>query len=114
MKKQKIIRTGILAIIVLALVLFGGYTCLFSRTHYSFSRMNYSSNLLPDGFKGFKIVNLSDVHITTSKDIDRLEQIVDEIEDQSYDMVVFTGDLYEGKPIEDTKVQKILKKLQPG
>ena len=29
-------------------------------------------------------------------------------------MVVFTGDLYEGKPIEDTKVQKILKKLQPG
>lgn len=36
MKKQKIIRTGILAIIVLALVLFGGYTCLFSRTHYSF------------------------------------------------------------------------------
>ena len=90
MKKKKIIRTSILAIIVFALVLFGGYTCLFSRTHYSFTRMTYSNGLLPDGFKNFKI------------------------EDQSYDMVVFTGDLYESKPIEDARVQKILKKLQPG
>ena len=114
MKKKKIIRTSILAIIVFALVLFGGYTCLFSRTHYSFTRMTYSNGLLPDGFKNFKIVDLSDIHITTSKDIDRFEQIVDEIEDQSYDMVVFTGDLYESKPIEDARVQKILKKLQPG
>jgi len=81
MKKKKIIRTSILAIIVFALVLFGGYTCLFSRTHYSFTRMTYSNGLLPDGFKNFKIVDLSDIHITTSKDIDRFEQIVDEIED---------------------------------
>lgn len=58
MKKKKIIRTGILAIIVFALVLFGGYTCLFSRTHYSFTRMTYSNGLLPDGFKNFKIVDL--------------------------------------------------------
>lgn len=114
MKKKKIIRTGILAILVLVLVLFTGYTCLFSKSHYSFDRMTYSSGLLPDGFKGFKIVDLSDIHISTSKDIDRLEKIVDEIEDQSYDMVVFTGDLYENKPIEDARVQKILKKLQPS
>ena len=114
MKKKRIIRTGILAVIVFALVLFSGYTCLFSRTHYSFTRMNYSNGLLPEGFKNFKIVDLSDIHINTSKDINRLEQMVDEIEDQNYDMVVFTGDLYEGKPIEDARVQKILKKLQPG
>lgn len=114
MKKKKIIKTGILAILVLALVLFGGYTCLFSKTHYSFSRMTYSSGLLPDGFKGFKVVDLSDIHISTSADIKRLDKIVDEIEDQSYDMILFTGDLYESKPIEDAKVEKILKKLQPG
>ena len=39
--------------------------------------MTYSNGLLPDGFKNFKIVDLSDIHITTSKDIDRFEQIVD-------------------------------------
>lgn len=55
MKKKKIIRTSILAIIVFALVLFGGYTCLFSRTHYSFTRMTYSNGLLPDGLKTLRL-----------------------------------------------------------
>lgn len=51
------------------------------------------SNLLPESFHGFKIVQFSDLHYLTTVKEKEVEKIVDKINELRPDLVVFTGDL---------------------
>lgn len=65
---------------------------------------------LPAAFNGFKVGYLSDLVIQDSDDVLRLEKIVDKINQQSFDMILFGGDLYGNQMIETEKVTEILLK----
>lgn len=80
----------------LALVCFAGiaYGSFAGITRFEVKEVTYSSPRLPDGFDGYRILQLSDIHIGSwqgrQKDIQRL---VDLSNEQQADLIVFTGDL---------------------
>jgi hypothetical protein len=71
---------------------------------------------LPDSFNGFKIVQFSDFLLGSTKNIDDLEIIVNEINNLNPDIIVFTGDLitkdYNITSNDITNLEKTLKKLK--
>lgn len=48
---------------------------------------------LPDEFDGFKILQLSDIHCGSFNNHDKIKYGIDLINQQDYDMMVFTGDM---------------------
>src|SRR5574344_2545441 len=63
---------------------------------YGFNVNEYAvySDTLPQNFNGFKIIQLSDIHYG-SMSKDKLQKIVDDVNNNKPDIVVFTGDLYD-------------------
>ena len=55
------------------------------------TRFNITSDKIPAGFKGFKIVHISDLHAST------VPGLYDEIRGENPDIIVITGDLAHDK-----------------
>ena len=71
----------------------------------------YCENL-PDAFDGYRIVQLSDMHIGTyGADTDFVERVVERTNDLHPDMIVFTGDLVNLRPDEITPFEPVLSRL---
>jgi predicted MPP superfamily phosphohydrolase len=66
----------------------------------------YNSNI-PDSFHGTKIIHVSDIHYGRVIQKERLNELVDKINELKPDIVVFTGDLID----KDTKLTKKDKKI---
>ena len=61
---------------------------------YEVTKVEVPINDLPFAFDGFKIVQLSDIHLGSwNKDPDNFNQIVELVNSQEADMIVFTGDM---------------------
>jgi predicted MPP superfamily phosphohydrolase/drug/metabolite transporter superfamily protein YnfA len=67
---------------------------------------------MPDAFKGFKIVQVSDIHTGSFFSHDRMEEAVSEILEQNADIVVFSGDLVNNRTDECYEYMDILAKIQ--
>lgn len=67
---------------------------------------------LPAAFKGYRIVQISDLHIGTFKnDTTHLQRIVECVNAQHPDLIVFTGDIVNFHPDEITPFKDILSQL---
>src|SRR5699024_10965522 len=70
---------------------------------------------IPDAFQDFKIVQFSDLLINSTKNVNDLENIVNQINEMKPDIIVFTGDLiYRDYNISEEEIENIkvnLKKL---
>ena len=67
-----------------------GYT----RHHIMVTREDYYSKNLPESFNGYKVVQLSDLHVGTwGQDSKFLQNIVDTVNAINPDLIVFTGDI---------------------
>ena len=85
-------------------MLFGRYN--FKKNFQNIFIKRWSKNLT-----GYKIVHISDLHLGSFNSIEKLEEVVDLINEEKADLVVFTGDLvnnyyHEAVPYIDT-LQKI-------
>ena len=67
---------------------------------------------MPDSFKGFKIVQVSDIHTGSFFSHGRMEEAVSEILEQNADIVVFSGDLVNNRTDECYEYMDILAKIQ--
>jgi len=67
---------------------------------------------IPIGFKGFKIVQISDMHLGSWTNPKPLEQAVEMINAMNADIVVFTGDLVNFSTREAFKFEDTLKKVK--
>ncbi len=69
---------------------------------------------LPQAFDGYRIVQFSDAHVGTYTEVNRhvLQQVVDSINAQQADLIVFTGDLQNAYPQEITAKADILSQLK--
>lgn len=56
-------------------------------------RIKLSFKNLPESFKGYKIIQISDVHSGSFPDPSKLQHAIDLINEQKPDLVLFTGDL---------------------
>ena len=89
----------------LALVLIFGGTMLygywFGRKQLRVTETTYTSPQIPAAFNNYKIVHISDLHLSSFADSpDFLQRIIDPINAQQPDLICFTGD-FDGFAVEE-------------
>lgn len=81
-------------IIVIAFFLTMAYGYYIGRWNIQSTAIEYSHNDIPQAFDGFKIVHISDLHLSTFDDSrERFRGFINEINKHNPDLVCFTGDL---------------------
>lgn len=76
-------------------------------------RYTYTSPLLPDSFSNFRIVQISDLHLGSFAHHPTMpQQIVDSINAEQADIVVFTGDLINFTSDEITPYHQVLSRIK--
>ena len=86
LKKSSLFIGSTFLVTMLGGIIFGRYN--FRTNHVNLKLKNWSDKL-----KGFKIVHISDLHLGSFNSINKLEEVVELINNEDPDMVVFTGDL---------------------
>lgn len=103
-------QIGLIGAVVV--LLFIAYGFFFGWRHVVVRETTCTSALLPSSFDGYRILQLSDIHLGTylksRKFIDRL---VDKVNAQKVDLIVFTGDLLNVSAEEVIPFQHALAKL---
>lgn len=79
---------------------------------YQVKEVTFESADLPEAFNGYKIVQFSDLHIgTIAKYPKQVQRLVDIINQQKGDLIVFTGDLVNHRASELNGVEHVLGQL---
>ncbi len=78
--------SGVLSALFIDGITFGKYRHKVRRV-----RVNFTN--LPKSFKGYKIIQISDVHSGSFSDPSKLQHAIDLINEQKPDLVLFTGDM---------------------
>lgn len=68
------------------------YGVLWGKYNYTPTHTVVESKAIPDGFDGIKILQISDIH-AGSLEVEKVRKAVDLINNQDFDLLVFTGDL---------------------
>ncbi|NFI94808.1 metallophosphoesterase [Clostridium botulinum] len=112
---KKILKRIFITIILIPAICFGifAYSIYVEPNLLSVKNIeiNNSSNIKNEDT--IKIAQISDIHLGEYYTIDKLEKLVNKVNSQNADIIVFTGDLFDNvSKFEDTsKVAHILKKL---
>ncbi|MFQ8705133.1 MAG: metallophosphoesterase [Thomasclavelia sp.] len=111
-KKLRTIKILLLVIIIIG----GGFGYYHSRyiapDDYTIKKTTINNNSLPNEFKNFEIGFISDINLQKSSDITRLEKIINSLNKQHVDMVIFGGDLYSNTPFDNEKVIRLLSNIK--
>jgi predicted MPP superfamily phosphohydrolase len=93
--------------------LFGTLIYGFSNKYnYQVKRVKLAYDNLPAGFKGLKIVHISDIHSGSFNDKNAVEKGVQKILNEKPDLVLFTGDLVNDKATEMETYMEVFKKIK--
>jgi hypothetical protein len=76
---------------VLSALFIDGIT--FGRYRHKVRKVKVKLANLPKSFKGYKIIQISDVHSGSFSDPSKLQHAIDLINEQKPDLVLFTGDM---------------------
>ena len=89
------------------------YGSVWGTTRFEVKEVEYKSELLPEGFDGYRIVQISDIHLGSWKNNPKpVQRLVDLVNAQHADLIVFTGDLVNQQSHELDGFQPILSRLQ--
>ena len=90
------------------------YGYIWGRNHYQVNNQEIYFEELPDSFDGYRVLQFSDLHIGTFADGHEkdVSTIVDLINRQHCDMVVFTGDIVNYECAELEGYDQVLKKIK--
>lgn len=102
------IALGIAAIPMLSL-LYGMY-----RGKYNFRVLKYTLHFedLPEGFDGYRLTQLSDIHSGSFDNKDKIKYAIDLVNEQESDCILFTGDLVNNKADEMLPWKDMFSNLQ--
>ena len=79
-------------VLVCCLILSYGY--FIGRFSLEVNKIGYHNDKIPDAFHGYRIVHISDLHLSTFSDRPKaLKKIIDKINSLNPDLICFTGDL---------------------
>lgn len=88
------------------------YGSIAGITRFEVKETEFYSNNLPKGFDGYRIVQISDIHIGSWQgNPEAIKRLVDMVNEQKPDLIVFTGDLVNQQSHELDGFQDILSKL---
>lgn len=86
----------LLVIILLFVGLLYSYMRYIETQNFKVKEYAIVDDALPDNFNGFKIVHFSDILYGRTTNIDYIKKVVKEINILKPDIVIYTGNLYEG------------------
>lgn len=75
--------------------------CLFyghyiGRFSIEVNQMEYACHDVPKAFDGYKVVHISDLHVDSFEDTADLQKVIDAVNAQNADIILFTGDMTTG------------------
>ena len=88
------------------------YGMLRGPNRYTLRKLKIKSPSLPDNFSGFKVLQISDLHVGSFFSSEPLERAVEIIHAQKPDVIFFTGDLVNDRYLEAVDHYDTLKKIQ--
>jgi hypothetical protein len=94
--------------VVWFVILYGSF---WGNHQFEVKHVELSFSDLPKSFDGFRIVQFSDVHLGSIRS-SLLQEVIDSINAQQADLVVFTGDLQNKQPKEILPHQKVLSTIK--
>ncbi len=101
---------GVIGIIGFVLIWHGIF---YTRSHTQIVNLTVNSERLPANFDGYRIVQISDLHLGTwGSDTRFVSEFVNNINNLKPDLIVFTGDLVNQKADEVEPFKEILSKLE--
>ncbi len=83
-----------------------------NKYNYHVNRVQLSFPNLPAGFKGIKIIQISDIHSGSFTDAKAVHHGVQEIMNEKADLILFTGDLVNDMAVEMTDYLDIFSQLK--
>nr|WP_320059040.1 metallophosphoesterase [uncultured Bacteroides sp.] len=100
----------ILAASLAGIILYGSFV---GKTRFEVKEVNFASSKLPKAFNGYRIVQLSDIHIGSWEGNEKaMQEAVNKVNALNPDLIVFTGDLVNNRADELDGFQDILAKLK--
>lgn len=100
----------ILAALNAGIILYGSFV---GKSRFEVKEVTFQSPRLPEAFDGYRVVQLSDLHIGSWEGNERaLQRMVDRVNAQHPDLIVFTGDLVNHLATELDGFDKILSELR--
>lgn len=100
----------VFSFLILLMLLYG---FLIGRFHFNVTNNTLVINDLPPSFENIKVVQISDLHISTfNKNEDKIDRIVTLINKQNPDLVFFTGDLINNFAEEAERFCPALRQIQ--
>ena len=98
---------------LLAMVLLMAYGVFFERNFFRLREVEIFSDNLPESFDGYRIVQLSDIHLDSFGRRSRaLEKVVSKVNATDPDMVAVTGDLVSFTPSEINGFEQTLSSIK--
>ncbi len=108
-KKKK---HNILIYFILVITLLFLYSKYIEPYNLTIKEYKIENKYLPKSFDGIKIVHFSDIHLGSTVDIKYLDKIVNLINKQNPDIVVFTGDMLDKRrTLNDSEIESVKKSL---
>lgn len=93
-KKEKSKMKIIIIVILLLIAITFVYMRFIATSGFIIKEFNVTSEKLPKGFNGVKVIHLSDIHYASVGEA-KLNNAVEEVNTMKPDIIVFTGDLYD-------------------
>lgn len=88
------------------------YATLYGKHRFEIKQATYTSSRLPKSFDGYRIVQLSDIHLGSWQQYpEKLQEAVNIVNAQQPDLIVFTGDLVNARSAELNGLEHILSQL---
>ncbi|MFA9389778.1 MAG: metallophosphoesterase [Prolixibacteraceae bacterium] len=104
--------SGIIALTISAfLVLAMNYGVIFGRYQFKTHHTVLEFENLPEAFEGFKLVQISDMHLGTFDQLKRVQKGLKQLQDLNPDLIVFTGDMVNNRAQEVLPFIESIKQL---
>lgn len=107
----KKLKRIILALLFIFIIGGFAYTYLRSPHAYRFHNVTMTSQKITEDLNGLRIAFVSDINLSNKDDIDRLKEIVSDLNNQKFDMLIFGGNLFEADIFSSSEISKILKDI---
>jgi predicted MPP superfamily phosphohydrolase len=91
-------RRTFLASAAMAGLCLATYAGTYARHEFEITRLNLPIRNLPDAFQGFRIVQISDIHLEEYTETSFLERMVAQVNQLNPDLVLITGDFVSRGP----------------
>jgi len=114
-KRKKMTRRSFLkksALTMLGLAITGGaYTRLLEPNWIEWKRIVHHSSRLPEAFHNLRMIHFSDLHFGYHMNAERFLRIVEQMNEERAELILFTGDLIDNGLADVDQVIPVLKKL---